>query len=102
MRVRFSLRPPKIMQVNKITNLLELFYEQYKRQNKENFFLQSLKEPKKKYSWEEVYINIIKFSFIQAFLSALLSVGLGLATAWLQIYFSFIGKRFLRLLTFLK
>ena len=50
------------MQVNKITNLLELFYEQYKRQNKENFFLQSLKEPKKKYSWEEVYINTIKFS----------------------------------------
>ena len=50
------------MQVNKITNLLELFYEQYKRQDKENFFLQSLKEPKKKYSWEEVYINTIKFS----------------------------------------
>ncbi len=50
------------MQVNKITNLLELFYEQYKRQNKKNFFLESLKEPKKKYSWEEVYINIIKFS----------------------------------------
>ena len=50
------------MQVHKINNLLELFYEQYKRQNKENFFLQSLKEPKKKYTWEEVYINTIKFS----------------------------------------
>ena len=50
------------MQVDKITNLLELFYEQYKRQKKENLFLQSLKEPKKKYSWEEVYVNIIKLS----------------------------------------
>ncbi len=50
------------MQIDKIDNLLELFYQQYQKQNKENIFLQSLKEPKKNYSWEEVYVNIIKLS----------------------------------------
>jgi len=50
------------MKIDKINNLLQLFYEQYKRQNKESIFLQSLKEPKKKYSWEDVYIDIIKLS----------------------------------------
>ena len=50
------------MQVDKINNLLELFYKQYQRQNTENIFLQSLKEPKKEYSWEDVYVNIIKLS----------------------------------------
>ena len=50
------------MKIDKINNLLELFYQQYQKQNKKDIFLQSLKEPKKKYSWEEVYINIIKLS----------------------------------------
>jgi len=50
------------MQIDKINNLLELFYQQYTKQNKENIFLQSLKDPQKKYSWEDVYINIIKLS----------------------------------------
>jgi long-chain acyl-CoA synthetase len=50
------------MQVDKINNLLELFYKQYQRQNTGNIFLQSLKEPKKEYSWEDVYVNIIKLS----------------------------------------
>ncbi|WP_415304054.1 AMP-dependent synthetase/ligase [Candidatus Pelagibacter sp. Uisw_090] len=50
------------MQINKINNLLELFYDQYQRQDKESIFLQSLKEPKKKYSWEDVYFNINKLS----------------------------------------
>ena len=50
------------MEVNKINNLLELFYKQYKKQNKKDIFLQSLKEPKKNYSWEDVYKNIIKLS----------------------------------------
>ena len=50
------------MQINKINNLLELFYQQYQRQNKESIFLQSLKEPKKKYSWQDVYLNINKLS----------------------------------------
>ncbi|WP_415320895.1 AMP-binding protein [Candidatus Pelagibacter sp. Uisw_092] len=50
------------MQINKTNNLLELFYEQYQKQNKESIFLQSLKEPLKKYSWEDVYLNINKLS----------------------------------------
>ena len=45
-----------------MNNLLELFYHQYLKQNKEDIFLQSLKEPKKKYSWQDVYLNIIKLS----------------------------------------
>jgi long-chain acyl-CoA synthetase len=50
------------MQISKINNLLELFYRQYQKQNKDNIFLESLKEPRKKYSWEDVYSNIIKLS----------------------------------------
>ena len=50
------------MQIEKINNLLELFYNQYQRQNKESIFLESLKEPKKKYSWKDVYLNINKLS----------------------------------------
>jgi len=51
-----------LMQIDKTNNLLELFYEQYLKQNKESIFLQSLKEPQKKYSWEDVYLNINKLS----------------------------------------
>jgi len=50
------------MQIDKTNNLLELFYNQYQKQDKESIFLQSLKEPKKKYSWEDVYLNINKLS----------------------------------------
>jgi len=50
------------MQIEKIDNLLALFYDQYQKQNKESIFLQSLKEPKNKYSWEDVYLNINKLS----------------------------------------
>ena len=50
------------MQIEKNNNLLELFYDQYQRQDKESIFLQSLKEPKRKYSWEDVYLNINKLS----------------------------------------
>ncbi len=50
------------MQIDKINNLLELFYKQYQKQNKDSIFLQSLKESKKKYSWKDVYLNINKLS----------------------------------------
>ena len=50
------------MQIDKLKNLLELFYEQYQKQNKDSIFLQSLKEPRKKYSWEDVYLNINRLS----------------------------------------
>ena len=50
------------MKIEKINNLLELFYSQYQKQNKENIFLESLKESSKKYSWKDVYLNINKLS----------------------------------------
>jgi len=50
------------MEINKVNNLLELFYNQYLTQDKTKVFLQSLKEVEKKYSWEDVYSNVIKFS----------------------------------------
>ena len=50
------------MKIDKINNLLELFYLQYKKQNKDSIFLEFLKEPIKKYSWDDVYLNIIKLS----------------------------------------
>ena len=50
------------MKIDKINNLLELFYQQYEKQNKEDIFLQSLKDIEKKYSWRDVYENIMKLS----------------------------------------
>ncbi|MDA9025097.1 long-chain fatty acid--CoA ligase [Candidatus Pelagibacter sp.] len=50
------------MEINKVNNLLELFYNQYLKQDKSSLFLQSLKEVEKKYSWEDVYLNVIKLS----------------------------------------
>ena len=50
------------MEINKVNNLLELFYNQYLTEDKTSVFLQSLKEVEKKYSWEDVYSNIIKLS----------------------------------------
>ena len=50
------------MKIDKINNLLELFYSQYQKRGKEEIFLQSLKNSKINYSWEEVYSNINKLS----------------------------------------
>ena len=50
------------MEISKINNLLELFYQQYQKQKKENIFLEFLKAPSKKYSWEDTYSNVIKLS----------------------------------------
>ena len=50
------------MEINKVNNLLELFYNQYQTQDKTSVFLQSLKEVENKYSWEDVHSNIIKLS----------------------------------------
>jgi long-chain acyl-CoA synthetase len=50
------------MEINKLNNLLELFYYQYQKQNKNDVFLECLKKPREKYSWEDVYLNVIKLS----------------------------------------
>jgi long-chain acyl-CoA synthetase len=51
-----------IMEIDKINNLLELFYYQYKKQKKDSIFLEFLKQPIKRYSWEDTYLNIIRLS----------------------------------------
>ena len=50
------------MKINEINNLVELFFLQYKNQNKKNFFLHSLKEKNQRYTWEDSCKNIIKLS----------------------------------------
>ena len=62
MRVRFSLRPPKIMTINQKNNLLELFYDQYRKEKPDQFFLRSLKAPYEKITWRDTYINILKLA----------------------------------------
>ncbi len=50
------------MEIDKINNLLELFYQQYEKQNKDSIFLEFLKEPVQKYTWEDTYLNINRLS----------------------------------------
>ena len=49
------------MEINKLNNLLELFYSKYKEQKNSDIFLKSIKK-NKEYSWGEVYSNIIKLA----------------------------------------
>ena len=50
------------MNLNKYNNLLELFNAQYKKIDKNEEFLQSLKDVKLKYDWNKTYICIQKLS----------------------------------------
>ena len=50
------------MDFNKYNNLLELFFDQYNKQSKENYFLSTLKKPEKNFSWHEVNSLVIKLS----------------------------------------
>ena len=50
------------MQINNLKNLLELFFEQYKLQNKNEVFLQPLRIDQKSFTWEETFKSIIKLS----------------------------------------
>ena len=50
------------MNINNLNNLIELFHFQYEKQKKNNIFLNSLKNLDNKYSWNDVYVNIIKLS----------------------------------------
>ena len=64
-RVRFSLRPPKIMNLDNLSNLIELFSHQVQKQNKKDIFLQWLNPNNQKtYTWEEAEKNILKLSKI--------------------------------------
>ncbi len=51
------------MNLNKINNLIELFFHQYEKQKKKDkILLSSLKEPKKDYSWQKTYESINNLS----------------------------------------
>ncbi len=50
------------MELNKLNNLLELFNFQYNRQNPNNIFLKSLKNPKNIFTWQQTYDCIQKLS----------------------------------------
>lgn len=50
------------MKTENYNNLLELFYHQYKNQNLNEIFLQSLKNSKKYFTWHDTYQNIIKLA----------------------------------------
>ena len=50
----------KTFEIDKINNLVELFFNQYKNQSDKNkILLSSLKEPRKNYTWQETF-NLIK------------------------------------------
>ena len=49
------------MNIDKLNNLLELFYTQYKKNNAKNVFLTSLKN-NQTFSWEDTYKSIVKLS----------------------------------------
>ena len=46
------------MKLDNYNNLLELFFEQYKKQDKNNIFLINLGNPKHKLSWEKTYLLV--------------------------------------------
>ncbi len=50
------------MNVNKLNNLLELFFVQYQNQNKKNILLSSLKETNNQFSWEKTFLSIKKLA----------------------------------------
>ncbi len=50
------------MNLKKYNNLVELFFEQCVKQNKDQIFLTSLKEPKKSFSWKEVESIVLKLA----------------------------------------
>ena len=57
------------------------------------FFLDFLSDP-----WN---LKVIAFSIVQAFMSALISILVGLPGAWLLTHYNFPGQRWFRLLTYL-
>ena len=50
------------MKIKSINNLVELFFIQYEKQDKNKIFLNSLRDLNNKYSWHDTFLNIIKLS----------------------------------------
>jgi long-chain acyl-CoA synthetase len=60
------------MKLNKYNNLLELFFNQYELENKNEIFLKSLKNSNLKFTWKETYISIQKLSnYLDKFINPL-------------------------------
>ena len=50
------------MNIDQYNNLLELFYNQFKNEKSDQVFLQSLKNPNLKFTWQDTYISILKLA----------------------------------------
>ena len=50
------------MNISQYNNLLELFYNQFKNEKVDQVFLQSLKDPSFKFTWQDTYTNILKLA----------------------------------------
>ncbi len=50
------------MDFKKYNNLVELFFDQYQKQDKDKIFLSNLKDPKKNFSWKNVNLFIEQLS----------------------------------------
>jgi len=59
------------MKLNNYNNLLELFFNQYNNENKDEIFLQSLKNKELQFSWQQTYESVQKLSYhIRNYISA--------------------------------
>ncbi len=50
------------MQIDKIKNLIELFFKKHSQKKRDDIFLQSLKNIENSFTWDEVFQNILKLS----------------------------------------
>ena len=50
------------MKLFETQNLLQLFFNQCEKQNEKKIFIESLKEPSKKYSWKKTKSEVINLS----------------------------------------
>jgi len=50
------------MNMNQHKNLLELFYNQFVKEKPDQIFLQSLKDPKQQFTWNDTYRNVLKLA----------------------------------------
>ena len=62
LRVRVSLRPPKVMNISKLNSLVELYFKKVDETDGKKPFLQWLKQSKPIYNWEDITERIFKLS----------------------------------------
>ena len=62
LRVRVSLRPPKVMNISKLNSLVELYFKKVEEVEGKKPFLKWLKPDKPTYSWEDITYRIYKLT----------------------------------------